>query len=93
MYVQPNTIARSRNNCCGGKALSFTYSECVSVALVTQHAMRMRHTAICGLSTLLYFPTLSHKRYDFGGRKKRVTEQKNVCFDFLYNFCLKHFSF
>jgi hypothetical protein len=25
------------------------YSECVSVALVTQHAMRMRHIAVCGL--------------------------------------------
>jgi hypothetical protein len=24
---------------------------------------------------------------------EKVTEQKNVCFDFLYNFRLKHFSF
>jgi hypothetical protein len=37
-----NTEARSRNHCCYGKAVSITYSECVSVALVIQHAKRMR---------------------------------------------------
>ena len=29
MYVQRNTQARSCNHCCGGKAVSITYSECV----------------------------------------------------------------
>jgi hypothetical protein len=24
---------------------------------------------------------------------QKVTGHKNMCFDFLYNFCLKHFSF
>ena len=38
---------------------------------------------------LQYFSTLSHKLHDL---KKNVTEHKK-CFDFLYNFCLKHFSF
>ena len=38
---------------------------------------------------LHYFSTLSHKRHDF---RKEVTEHK-MCFDFLYNFYLKHFSF
>jgi hypothetical protein len=33
--------------------------------------------------------TFSHKRYDL---RKNVTEH-DVCFDFSYNFCLKHFSF
>jgi len=42
-----NTEARSRNHCCGGKATSITKS--VFVALVIQHAMRMRLTVICGL--------------------------------------------
>ena len=41
MYKR-NSEARSCNNCCSGKAISMTYSECVSVALVIQHAKRMR---------------------------------------------------
>ena len=40
----------SCNHCCRGKAISITYSECVSVTLRIQHAMRLRHTVICGLS-------------------------------------------
>ena len=38
-----------------------------------------------------YFPTLSHKRHDF--QKKKSYWTQNVCFDFLYKFCLKHFLF
>ena len=37
---------------------------------------------------LSHFSTLSHKRHDF---REKVIENK-ICFDFLYNFCLKHFS-
>jgi hypothetical protein len=37
-----NIEARSRNHCCPAKAISTTYSECVSVALVIHHAKRMR---------------------------------------------------
>jgi hypothetical protein len=47
----------------------------VSVALVIQHAVRMRHIAICDLPPLQYFSTVSHKRH---GLKKKVTENKIV---------------
>ena len=39
-------------HCCSGKAISITYCESVSVTLIIQHAMRMRHIVICGLSSL-----------------------------------------
>jgi hypothetical protein len=45
-----NIEARSCNHCCSGKAISITYSVCVYVALGIQHAIRMRHTVICGPS-------------------------------------------
>ena len=51
---------------------SITYSECVSVALVTHHAVRMLHIILSSVTcpAVPYFPTLSHKQHDF---------RKNVC--------------
>jgi hypothetical protein len=50
------------------------YTICVSVAVVIQHAMRMRHI-LCYVAcpAVQYFSTLSHKRHDF---PKTVTEYK-----------------
>jgi hypothetical protein len=42
MYVQSNNEGRSPNHCCDGKEISIAYSERVFVALVIQHATRMR---------------------------------------------------
>ena len=60
----------------------------VSVVLVIQHAMRMRRVVICGVPrSTLFFPhylkngMICEKRY-------RIYK---VCFDFLYNICLKYF--
>ena len=52
-------IKYSRNHCCRGKAVcnSSTYSECVSVALVIQHAKRMRRIMLSSVAhpALPYF--------------------------------------
>jgi len=49
---------RSCNLCCGTKTviITRTYSGCVLVALNIQHAMGVRHIAICGLprSTIFF---------------------------------------
>jgi len=55
----------SCNHCCRGKAVNVTNSESMFVALGIQHAMHMRHIAICDQQALQYFSTLFHKRLDF----------------------------
>ena len=56
MYVQQNIKERFCNHCCSGKAISITYSGCVSVLLSIQHAIRMSHIVICGLPVSNIFP-------------------------------------
>ena len=109
------------HHCFSVRAIIITYSECLLVASVIQHAMRMRHIVICGLPssttecllvnlvihqamrmrhigivacpTLQYFSTLSHKRQDFRGKKKKKIIKGKMCFDFVYSFSQKHLSF
>jgi hypothetical protein len=63
---------------------------CVRVVLLIQHATHMRNIVTLLVAPLVphHFSALSRKRHDF---QKKVTDHK-MCFDFLYNFYLKHFS-
>jgi len=67
MHVQTNIKGRSRNHCCRIKAISITYSDCVYVALDTQHAMYMRCIILSTVACVVlpYLSTLFHKRHDF----------------------------
>jgi hypothetical protein len=57
-----NIEARSLNHCCRWNAINITYSEGVSIALLTQLAMRMRHIFICGLyGSMIIFHIISQK--------------------------------
>ena len=82
-YISRKNHARSHNDYCRGKGRTITYSECVPVALIKQHAMRILliilSPAIC--LVLPYFFTISHKRHYFPGKK--VIEHKMwilICF-------------
>jgi len=57
-----NIEVHSLNHCCCGKAISFTHSECVSIASVIQHALCMRCIIPSSVACLVlpYFLTLSH---------------------------------
>jgi hypothetical protein len=52
MYVKHYIEARSCNQCCYRKAVSIIYSESVFVALVIQHAERMRRTILSSVACL-----------------------------------------
>jgi hypothetical protein len=71
--------------------MSLCLYSCLSYPACKSHLSAPYYTSIVMWPVWLehIFPTLSHKRHDF---RKNVTEHK-MCFDFLYTFCLKHFSF
>ena len=73
------------NRFCRAKARGITYSEFVSIALVIQHAKRMDRIMLSYVPYLVlpYFSILSHKWYDFRGKKLLHIIK---CFYFIYNF-------
>jgi hypothetical protein len=86
MYVPRNKEGRSCNHCCRGKAVSIAYYECVFVSLVIQHAMCMRHIVTWSVRIYSIVP-----HYLINGKVFFLFYRtSNACFDFLYNFCLKH---
>ena len=87
-FVQPLLQKIAKSNTYSGRVCVCVRAR-VCVALGIQHAVRIDHIVICGLSGYTIFSILSHKQQVF---RKQVIEYK-MCFDFLYNFCLKHFSF
>ena len=61
----------SCNHCCSGKAVSITYSKFVFVTFIIQHAVRMRHTVICGMPrSTVFFPHYLINGTIFGREKK-----------------------
>ena len=66
LFKKRNTYARSPNHSCIGKAIIITYSECVSVALVTQHAKSMRRIILASVACLsrLFLSTFSLKTHN-----------------------------
>jgi hypothetical protein len=55
MHVKRNIQVRSCNYCCSGKEINITYLECMSVALGTEHAMRMRHVIRGPFGSTIFF--------------------------------------
>jgi len=86
-----NIIARSRNHVCCGTALNITYYECVFVALVIQHAMRIRRVLHCYLWPVCLYHIFPHffKPARFSGN---VAEHK-IFLGIRLQIFPKHFSF
>jgi hypothetical protein len=74
MYIERKVEERSCNHRCRGKAISITYSECVSVAVVIKHTMRMSRITLSSVAwpAVQHFSTLHHKRHDFRKKEKKV---------------------
>jgi len=85
---KPNIEVRSLNHFCRGNAMIITYSERVSVALVTRHAKCMLRILVCSLRGSKLFPHYLINGTIFGKHLLNI----NVCLDILYICYLKHLS-
>jgi len=87
MGIQRNIKTRSYNHYGRGKAVSIIYSECMSVALSIQHAMRMCHIIVCGVSgSIIPFHNIAQTAQLL---KRKVIEYKMcvsiICTTFVWN--------
>jgi hypothetical protein len=70
MYVLHHIEARSYKHCWSGKTLIIKYySECVSVAFIVHHAMRMRRAVIVACPAVQYFFYIISKKGRILGEK------------------------
>jgi hypothetical protein len=78
-YVKRNINSRSRNQFGLGQAINIAYSECVSVALVTQRSSRIRSIVLSPVTCLAlpYLSTLSYYGHDFRGEK--IVIEHDMC--------------
>ena len=79
-----NIDARARNLCCCGKAIRITYSECASLVLVMQHAVRVHRIVLSSVAYLVYHILPFYKWYDFRGGG--VIEHKTCILIFSTNY-------
>jgi len=89
MYGYRNIEAHSWDYWFRGKSLSIAYSECVFVALVIRHAMRMRHIVICGVSGCTIF---SHFISSKGAILKKEVMEHKMCVLIFYTTFARHVS-
>jgi hypothetical protein len=93
--VDCNTETLLRDHCCRGKAVSMKYYQCMPVFLPYLTCMQIASFLRCIiLSSVTCVLDRVFLRYLISPRfsKKKVIEHK-MCFEFLYNFCLKYISF
>ena len=72
------------------KRSKYYNSECVFVALLTQHSRHMRHIILSSVVSLAvpYFPAFSHRRFSKEkNKKKKVTKYKIYVFSYLQLLC------
>jgi hypothetical protein len=87
MYEGRNNEARACNHCCTGKAINIMYCECVSLALVINHAMLMRHIVVCACLPVRFYNIFT--RYLTNGtnfEKKNIIERKTRVLNFSTTF-------